>query len=72
MTALNTGHNYFTYSITSFKITITITAGHTLRFVRFSDTNANKIYDMLGFSSSFAVFSTNLNTSITGDNPVNM
>ncbi len=77
-TALNTGHNYFTYSVTNFKITITITAGHTLRFVRFTSANssnvqnANKLYDMLGFSSTFAIFSSNLSTSVTGDNPVNL
>jgi hypothetical protein len=72
MLALNTGHNYFTFSVTNFRITINITAGHTLKFVRFSTANENKLYDMMGFNTSSAIFLTNVSTTVTSNMPVNM
>lgn len=69
--ALNNNHNYFTYTVANFKVTITIQSGHTLKLVRFGDTNADKIYDMLGFSSSNRAFNFNNPTNIVSNNPIN-
>ena len=69
---LNTGHSYFTFSVTNFRVTINITAGHTLKFIRFGDSNNDKIYDMLGFNTSSAIFLTNASTTVTSNMPVNM